>query len=417
MSLPFNYTDGTLCGVVVGGDINDPAPDQSCNMKIFIPGLHGKDVKPEHLAFSTMLKPSTQSSQQSFEGTLDPGSIVFVRKDVGSSQCHIIGTGNEIPNSDARVPGNIDLLTFAKHLLGRDPRQVEIDIRIPPNIKDVVKNGVKIRERQEKGQLHKHQLLNGIPANGAIYPLAGTIIPALKNIPTAIEQFNKIPTADMLSKLPGLAMSLTSLVGQITGQSALLNAVKGAIPKEAFTAFQSMGVLMTSIETSNIGGAFTSGGRVDPTTFVKNAVDLLTQTREVADVVSVFQRLQFDTSLFGQDKLGGIEFEIDTPFGKIKQQMDASGAIKLLAPDAVLKAAEAFTKLASGFSGVNPGENLFGKSAKEMLDMFGRMPPGIQQASIKLSEVLNSSGFAKIGEGVTKATVEGKNPFKEIFKG
>lgn len=416
MSLPFNYTDGTLCGVVVGGDINDPAPDQSCNMKVFIPGLHGKDVKPEHLNFSTMLKPSTQASQQSFEGTLDPGSIVFVRKDVGSSQCHIIGTGNEIPKKDARVPGNIDLLSFVMHVMGQDPREVPIDIRIPANIKDVVKNGVKLRELQEKGQMHKHSLLNGIPANGAIYPLAGTIVPALKNIPTAIEQFNKIPTADMLAKLPGLAMSLSSLVGQITGQSSLLNAVKGAIPKEAFTAFQSMGVLMTSIETSNVGGAFTSGGRVHPETFIKNAVDLLTQSREIGDVVSVFQRLQYDTSLFGQDKLGGAEFEIDTPFGKVKQQLDPSGAINIITPDTVMKAAEAFSKLAGAFTGVNPGENLFGKSAGTMLNMFGRMPPNAQGLAMKMTNILNTSDHAKLAEEVTKLTVQGGEVFSKLFK-
>jgi hypothetical protein len=462
MSLPNNFCDGTLIGVVCGGDINDPAPDQSCNMKVIIPGLHGKDVKCEHLAFSTMMKPATNYGQQSFEGTLDPGSVVFVRKDTGSNQCHIIGTGNEIYDPNCRVPGNMDLLSIPQIVKAL---QQTIDIRIPPTIQETIKQGVKIREKQEKGQLHKHELLKGIPANGAIYPLAGSIIPELKNVATAVEQFTSILSPAMASLLPGVNVSLSSILGTLTSGNpigALAGAVSGAasgaisqIAKELggevigkvaadATSFvssqmakelsrelaakmdpgmkmslQSMSLLTSSIETG-VGGDFTSGDRVDPQTYLMNAADLLKQCKGVGDLVECMRQLQYDDSLFGQDKLADITIEIDTPFGfKMPMKISPSGNITQNIPEPLKKAIGAFQSLmssASGFPGVNPGQNLFGDSAKVMFDMFGRLSPQAQKTAVELSKVLNTSETAKLFAEVNKKTVQGGNMLQAILK-
>ena len=485
MSLPNNWLDGTLVGVVVGGDDNDPAQDQSCNMRVIIPGLHGKDVKASDMAFSTMMKSPTKSSQSTFEGVLDPGSIVFVRKDTGSNQCQIIGTGNEIPDEGARVPGNIDLLSLIKHAIGKDPRQVELNIRIPPTIQETTENGVKIRKIQEKNKKHKHALLNGLPANGAIAPLAGLVLPDITGISTAIQSFSldlaNIITPNVLGQIPGLNVPLAGIIGSlltgtlagglagvvnasrsnITGSLAYSSAslktarstgiqsdidaalsaqlaaeaaltcidaltdevlfelsreMRSKLPREMQSCVGSASVLIQSIEQD--AGSL-NAGRVDPLTYAQNSAKILSQVRSIGDVSSALNQLQNDTSLFGQSKLGSTTISVPTPYGiPLPIKIDASGSVAALAPAALTQAISAFGSLMSsptGFPGVNPGENLFGKSSKTMLDMFGRMTGGSNQVAIDLSKVLNQSSVAKIFDGVVKQTVGGGNPFTKMF--
>lgn len=485
MSLPNNWLDSTLVGVVVGGDDNDPAPDQSCNMRVIIPGLHGKDVKASDMAFSTMMKSPTKSSQSTFEGVLDPGSIVFVRKDTGSNQCQIVGTGNEIPDGDARVPGNIDLLSFVKHFTGKDPRKVELKIRIPPQIQETTENGVKIRKIQEKNKRHKHELLNGLPANGAIAPLAGLKLPDITGISTAVQSFNldlaNIITPNVLGQLPGLNIPLGGMLGSLlTGTLAggLQSVINGALqningslsqsqknlsqatstgiamdidaartaqtaalaaqasvtaltddvlrelakelfskmPREMQAAMKSANVLMQSIEQDS--GSL-STGRCDPLTYLQNSTKVLSQVKSIGDMSSAMNQLQNDTTLFGQNKLGSTTISVPTPFGiNLPIKIDAGGSISSLAPAALTQAIGAFGSLmssASGFPGVNPGQNLFGGSAKTMLDMFGRMGGSSNQVAIQLSKVLNQSDIAKKFDAITKQTVGGGNPFTKMF--
>ncbi len=465
MSSPNNFTDGTLVGIVVGGDINDPAPDQSCNMKVFIPGMHGKDVKFEHLAFSTMQKSPSKSSQSTFEGTLDPGSVVFVRKDTGSNQCHIIGTGNEIYDPSARVPGNIDLLQIPalQQALKRT-----IDIRIPPNVKESSVGGVKVRKTEEKGQLHNHALLAGIPANGAIYSLSGVICPQVKGIATATQVAASILSPALAALIPGASISLGNILGSLASGSVLggLAGVAGSViggtvgdvvsgiagetagdivgdivtgatagvsaallldlraqmfsklPPSAIQSFTSMSALSQSIETG-VGGGFTSGGKADPVTFLTNAVDLFSQCGNLSDLIQAMQQLQYDTSLQGADKLPKVSFAVSTPFGiPMPMELDATGAISSLIPAPLQAAIDALSgamSSASAFPGVNIGENLFGESAKTMFDMFGRLGGPNQAKAIAMAKILNQSGIAQNFDKVLKQTVGGGNPLKLLL--
>jgi hypothetical protein len=462
MSNPNNFTDGTLVGIVVGGDINDPAADQSCNMKVFIPGMHGKDVKVEHLAFSTMQKSPSKSSQSTFEGTLDPGSIVFVRKDTGSNQCHIIGTGNEIYDPSARVPGNIDLLAIPQI---RQAINRTLDIRIPPNITEKTVGGVKVRQPQEKGQLHSHSLLQGIPANGAIYALSGAIVPQVKGVATATKSSSLLLTPALAALIPGANISIGNLLGSLTSGillGGLAGSVVGDIAEDLFgdvaggvagaiagvvvagtvavvsdrllkelsnemfskltpqtrASLRSMSLLSQSIETSS-GGGFSSGGKMDPVTFLTNAANLFGQCNNVGDIVSAMQILQYDTSLHGLDKLPSVSFNMSTPFGiPMPMSLSPSGAITSLIPEPLKLAIDAFSGAmgsASAFPGVNIGENLFGKSSKTMFDMFGRLSGTNQSKAIAMAKILNQGGTAQGFDRVLKQTVGGGNPLRILL--
>jgi hypothetical protein len=458
--MPNSFNDSMLVGIVVGGDINDPAPDQSGGMRIIIPGLHGKDVQTNHLAFSSMQKSPTNYSQQSFEGALDPGTCVFVRKDTGSNMCHIIGLANEIYDPDGQIGGNFNLLSIPQ--IARAIQQT-IDIRIPPTIQEATEGGVKIRKKQEKGELHKHTLLAGIPSNGAIYPLAGAIVPNVQNVATAIETFSGILSPSLAGLLPGINVSLGNLVGSllsgnllgslagnilqdVAGQALgdlpgeIVGAVGAAattmisqtqlrdlsrqldskLSRQMKTTLSSMSILISTIETTT-GGGFMSGGKVDPISYMTNAVDLLSQTGEIGDIVQVFQQLQYDTSLFGQDKLPNITMMIDTPFGiKLPLSISPTGIISSNVPAPLQQLINSFISemtSASGFPGVNPDENLFGESAKTMFDMFRRLSPQAEKVAIELSRTLNQNNVAKKFDRVVKSTVQGGNPFSVMFRG
>ena len=72
---------GISACVVAGGHKDDPAEDQSCNQRVYLPLEHSpQGVEKEHLALSSMQHSPTGHSQQAFPGTLDPGTLVYVMK-------------------------------------------------------------------------------------------------------------------------------------------------------------------------------------------------------------------------------------------------------------------------------------------------------------------------------------------------
>lgn len=410
-SNPNNYLDGTLVGIVVGGDINDPAPDQSCNMKVFIPGLHGKDVKIEHLAFSSMMKSPTKSSQDTFEGVLDPGSLVFVRKDTGSPICHIIGTANDIYNPDSRTPGNIDLVHSIPFIA--DIMRRTIDVRIPPQIIETVVGGAKVKTIREKGRLHSHNLTAGLPSNAALYNLSGTILPQVTGVTTAVQSAANILDSAVAAVLPGSPFSLGNLLSNLP--SDLMNVLASALPPGLMAAFNNMNLLMQSIEST--GASFSLAAKCDPIVFMNNAVSLLSQATNLSDMISAMQRLQTDTSLYGLENLPFTSLVQNTPFGNVLQRIGPTGDVLGFTPPNVAQAINTAMNLmtsATAFPGVNIGQNFFGAGAKTMMDMVGRLPSAQMGEALNMLNTLNTSGPAQTIAKFVKDTAGGGNPFKNF---
>lgn len=408
---PNNYLDGTLVGVVVGGDINDPAPDQSCNMKVFIPGLHGKDVNVDHLGFSTMMKSPTKGSQTTFEGVLDPGSLVFVRKDTGSPLCQIIGTANDIYNPEARVPGNIDLLHSIPFIA--DIMKRTIDIRIPPQIIETVVGGAKVKTIKEKGKLHSHNLTAGMPNNAALYNMSGMILPQITGVTTAVQTAASILDSAVAAVLPGSGFSLGNLLSNLP--SELMKTLTNSLPSGMMAAFNNMNTLMQSIESG--GTPFSLAAKCIPEVFQANAVELLSQVTNLSDMISVMRRLQTDTSLYGMDDLPFTSMVQKTPYGDVLQKIDPSGMVIGFAPPNVQQALQSAMDLmssATSFPGVNIGQNLFGDGAKTVMSMLGRLPASEMGKAMDMLNVLNTSGAAQKVANFVKDTASGENPFKNF---
>lgn len=217
---PKNFPGNYQVGVVAGGHDGDKPGDQSSNMRIFNPLVHGPDVLKEHLAFSPMSHSPTGFSQQWFHGALDPGTVIFSLNNLGQSQGQIVGQGNEIQGgggSGSLMGGLVQQLI-----------NTEINVNSPPSVQESEVDGAKVRIMREKGQKHKRANLDGLPTHGALGVLSGWKMPDVQQVPTAKEHYSNIQTNNMMGMLPG---DLQSMQGMLQGLMGKIGGMTGGAGK------------------------------------------------------------------------------------------------------------------------------------------------------------------------------------------
>ena len=385
MALPRSSAgSGMVYGIVVGGHDDDPDPNEAGNLRVYFPGIHGNDVDISHLSLSPRIMSPTRSGQQEFPGGLDPGSLVIAMKDTGSNYCQIIGLANDINNSETAIPGNTDLMGLARAFLS-----TTVNVRVPPNISEVMEGDVRVRRAQEKGTFHSHNLFQGIPTNGALYSMSGSIVPRVSGISTAATPFGDGIGQGLLDSLPGVFMTLGkmfSLLGQlVNGVSRLFNIQnhhKTNGRSDIANAINSISFLTQAVSSMNRGG-FNVGGRVDQDSFLDNAESLLKQAVTIADVSRSLSGLQSNRAYWGHDKLGhkvlvrrtahGIDksFSI-SPTGSIMQFLPKGLKAKI---NQALGVFETLGKLISLIPGMDPSISNYARSAKKIWRMLNRLTP------------------------------------------
>ena len=146
-------------GVIAsGGDPQgkgDHPKDHSGNQKVILPStMDPEGVKQEHLAFSPLMRSPTALGQQSFQGVMDPGALVYFLKYPGQNGGVILGQANDIVNYDKGENNG------GKNLLGHEYFQSvfdrDTDANVAPNIKEETIDGVKVKKIKEKG--HQNNL-------------------------------------------------------------------------------------------------------------------------------------------------------------------------------------------------------------------------------------------------------------------
>lgn len=362
-------------GIVVGGNDKDPDPTQSGGCRIYLPTEYGKDVNLKHLPFSRTMAQGNQHGITTFNPPPEHGSAVMCMKMPGHSGSGHLTILGAVPNDiskDSTIPGNSGA-PFSD-ILG-PIFKATTGISIPPDITSGGEGGSK--RIKEKGKKHSHDLVKFLPSSGTLWPMNGFKVPQSKNIATATQAFSSILSGDMLKMLPGMNMTLGSLMSNMP--AALKNELFKNIPPEIGGAIDSMSGLMQSMEVSE-GGGFSTAAKINPDVFFQNAANVLADARNIYDMVGAFQRLQSDTSLYGLESLPPVNItSMGGPFGDIPMQLDAFGNLTSLVPEPVQKLAETFSSLMSdgaGFPGVFPGANMFGGSAGVMNEMFNRLPAG-----------------------------------------
>jgi hypothetical protein len=131
--------------------------------------------------------------------------------------------------------------------------------------------------------------------------MLGQVLPSVKNVPTAIQEFNSILTGNMVGNLPGVAMSMGQMFQQILQNQTNLLRVTANMPIEVATAFESIAGLAREGTVLELGGSVTDF-RVNESVFIENAINLFSGCSTVSDIVDCSLRLVYDNNLHGWGK-------------------------------------------------------------------------------------------------------------------
>jgi hypothetical protein len=452
---------GIQVAVSTGSHPDHQPEDHSGNQKLFSPLEHKDgDVSLDDVWFSTLSKGVSAFSQQSFTGALDPGTLVYVLKGIGEGGGIILGQSNGILKGGAGQGGGGQSLGAQTV---KDLQQTKIPVNTPPDIEDTEERGVKVRKIKEKGEEHSLSMLEGLPIHGALFNMTGFKLPEVKQVPTATQTNDGMMNANMLQQMVGQVMSLGQMfqgmkgkagggaggMGSMGSNAVSINPgiaengnthfenVLSSLSPNMFLAMNSMANLVQGMETSS-GITFVTGGVVHEETYYRNAAELLSQVTTIDDLMYALQRLQWDTSLFGQENLEPQTYTINTAFGIVTQYVDYDGEITIDYDANVANAIEEWANTvndannspgvgsspppSSGGGGSGGGgsggigqissmmNNMFGKSSEVMKDMFKRLTPEGEKEAKQMHEKLNKDEKSKKMWGIVTATTEGQDP-------
>jgi hypothetical protein len=294
-----------------------------------------------------------------------------------------------------------------------------IQVNSPPSVSEAVVGGALIRQLSNKGQWN-HGLTKGLPTSLGLFNLAGIVMPQVKNVATAIQSMTSMPTVSAFANLPGIAMSIGGLLSTILNSKTYSKSLSKSMTPNILESFLSMSYLLQSIEQRESAG-FMAGTRVNQDVYVNNAVALLGQAAGVGDIVNVFQRLQYDTSIMGLDTLASVVTPIITQNGTSYQSYSPTGQSILYTPQAVAQAAKSISSILGGLGliGAIPGQNLFdGVGGPDVLfSMISRLGPSGASNMIALLTTIQSAPAKLLIDNATRAITTGTNPITAMFPG
>lgn len=352
---------GILDYFLVVNKAGDDPQRQDGSMRLMNPRTHNpQNVDADDMSFSGSVYNPTQMGQQSSPGRLDPGTMVYGIKVPGQSQVIVLGQAQTQKKSGqgggAGASGGSNLLNGFDDVFSD-----KLPINVPPSVQETTDaDGVKVRKIKEKGEQHSFSLLDGLPSHGASFPMAGYRLPELPNVPTARQQNTGMMNMEMMQQMMGQIMSMGQMFQGLMGnrggggggggmggagmgggsgsgsvvsepiyvapEDSQMNTILNALTPEMRTAVNNLSLLMQGLE-ANDGVAFFTGNVVHEDTYLKNAEELLSQVQSIDDLMYVLQRLQWDTTLFGHDKLETVVTEIETAWGVALQEVTYDGEI------------------------------------------------------------------------------------------
>lgn len=444
--------------VVAGGNKNSatgPSERQDGASPIFDPMRHSQqDVNLEDLWFSGLSVNPTSFGQITSMSPPDPGAIVYVLKQAGEAGGIILGMSNTVRNggNGSGGGGGFDIMNGP---IMQQLKSEKIPVKIPPQIQETTERGAKIRKIKEKGEQHSLDLLDGLPIHGALFQMTGFHQPEVKKVPTAKTKNDKMMTNQMMQQLAGQVMSMAQMFQGLASKgkggggggappatgggsspptgNTYMQDIMGKVDPNIGTAINSLSKLVQGLDTSG-GIEFVTGSVVHEDTYLENSANLLSQVTTLGDLMNTMQRLQWDTSLFGQDKLESTEYTFDTAHGVATQVVGFDGTIDTIytgntmnnmnnwanvISDPAQSPGGAGSQAPSSGAGGQGGQmgsmmqQMFGKSSQIMQEMFKRLSPKQEKEAKKMHQKLNQSETAKKLHTIFKETAEGGEPLKK----
>jgi hypothetical protein len=374
-------------GVVIGGDINDPAPDLSGNFKVVSPTEHNPQNFPQdQLPFATIVEPATKSSQSEFGGVPDPSSMVMTLKTTGANPV-VLGRFRDFANPMQSAPGNNNIMQLMQGQYGMWTNP--LGMLAPPRggIEEKTEGGVPVRRRSQS-QEYNPSMIQGLPNHAALWNMSGHRWPQIKEIETATTHFNQVLTSGMLSQLPGQIGSLSSLLNSLSGSQK--KKIKDSVPEDVYNALESMSGMMPGISG---GSSVMTDYRVNPEVWANNATEILCQCTTISDLQEALVEFETNPDLRGLDEYEDIEIEMAGPFGNTTLKVSASGSSSSSQSQNFQRAIQQFASFlqSAQAASINKGQNMFGPSAKTINDMIQRVAPETQAKVKQTLEKINSN--------------------------
>lgn len=389
------FPGGLQVGVVIGGDINDPAPDLSGNFKVVSPTEHNPANFPQdQLPFATIVEPATKSSQSEFGGVPDPSSMVMTLKTTGANPV-VLGRFRDFANPMQSAPGNNNMMSLMEGQYKMWTQTLGMNAPPQGGVEETNEGGVPVRRRKQT-QEYSPSMIQGLPNHAALWNMAGHRWPQIKEIETATTHFNQVLTSGMLGQLPGQIGSLASLLsGLSSGQK---KKIKDSVPPEVYSALDSMSRMMPGISG---GSSVLTDFRVNPEAWANNATDILCQCTTISDLQEAFVEFETNPELRGLDEYDEMEIVMEGPFGNTTLNVAASGSTSSKQSQGFQQTMQQFSSFLQSASAasVNKGGNMFGPSAKTINDMIQRVAPETQ-AKVKqtLEDVNKNQDHHKFAE-------------------
>lgn len=412
-----------IYGVVCQGGYGDTEnfdPELSGGVKVIFPELEGPGVDVRHKAWSRNASQGTQHGAINNNPPPENGTAVLCYKFEGQGGTNHLQIMSALPDiaEENGIPGN--MMGGWENPALKLARNFVTSVQKPPKAGSGEADS---RPPQNQGPYNTN-MVKGIISTASLSPLVGLVIPQVTNVSTSIQAFAEILTPALLGQLPGMNMSISSLMSNMPAE--LKDQLYKNIPPEVGNALTAISGLIQTIEIKE-SGSFNTATKINPATFFNTAVDILSNARDTAGLVNGFQQLQSNPALAGLDSLPPVSFTMSGgPFGDIPMQISATGVITSLVPEPAQKLIEAFSSLMSNgtqFPGVFPGANMFGGSSKVLNDMFNRLPTeelnkAVQQMQKNVApgipsrdKVNKMAGFAMGVQGVVKL---GRDALKQV---
>jgi hypothetical protein len=402
MSLPNSFPHGyqVSYNIVSGGHALDAPTDQSGTCRVIDPLRHGADVDPFQMPYVTMLRSPTQSALEETPFPPEPGSCVGVSFNMGDPSSRVlIGQPNELNNSQSS-PGNFSIMELIQKLAALSTNKNR-----PTKYQEKEDKGAIVRAIDQELGDWMNSLTKGLPTHAALYPLAGQILPSIQQIDTAVQQFASI--INSFGGMAGSPMNMSSMLNKLDNNKK--KQITQNMPPEIADAFNSYLNLMTDGSHGESNFVY----RVDEETFLKNAVEILSQCNSIGDLTYCLQELRSNTELHGANTLGSMIVTANSAYGPVQFTMDNKGNKKQDPVNAqqIMSIIQQFMGLLNSAQGGGQGKTMFGDAAGKVVEAVGRLPP---EAKMRLSNMSDTmSTYEKIRDPIHKAGLDG-DPMKIV---
>jgi hypothetical protein len=258
-------------------------------------------------------------------------------------------------------------------------------------------------------------LLKGLPSHGQLLPIITQNIPPMKNISTAIDEFQKNITSAMAKGLGSKSSNVGNVAKNILSNAKQRKQIADVMDPELFVAFESIVTLMPSYEGSDDGEGYIMGGRVNEPVFANNAVKVFKTCTSVTELVYAFQELHSNTAHHGLDELANVTAIGETAWGNTDIILTPSGDfIEIVSANTANIANTYKNEMKSSSSAPSgaAGQNMFSDSAGTMMDMLKRLSPSAQKDAKKLMDKVNKSAARRKADEAQKRIVNGQRPLE-----